>query len=136
MKSIFNICARALARTLISRLRPLVELLLVFVPVRCGDYWCKIGGADACTLLKISNSPLSIIPFPSYLFVLVFVSFFSGLEVHIHIFWFCNVMLSNPIIERTIHAESVHTEFFYQSSTRYLSDERSDFPHPARHVEK
>ena len=99
MKSIFKICARALERTLISRLRPIVELLLVFVPVRCGDYWCKIGGAYACTLLKISNSPLSVILFPSYLFVLVFVSFFfSGLEVDIHIFWFCNVKLSNPII--------------------------------------
>ena len=30
MESIFNNCARALARTLISRLRPLFELLLVF----------------------------------------------------------------------------------------------------------
>ena len=31
MKSIFNNCARALARTLISRLSPLVELLLFFI---------------------------------------------------------------------------------------------------------
>ena len=50
MWSIFNNCARALARILISRLRPLV----VFHTVRCGDYWCKIDYVYACALLKIS----------------------------------------------------------------------------------
>ena len=44
-------------------------------------------------------------------------------------------MLSNPIIERIIHGESEGMEFLYQSSTRYLLSERSDFPHLASHVE-
>ena len=34
-------------------------------------------------------------------------------------------MLSNPIIYRIIHGESGDMEFFYQSSTRYLSSELS-----------
>ena len=73
MWSIFNNCARALARTLISRLRPPLELLFVcfFFP-RCGDYWCKIAGIYACALLKISNSPFCVIPFHSCLFVSFF----------------------------------------------------------------
>ena len=31
--------------------------------------------------------------------------------------------------------EGEDMEFFYQSSTRYLSSERSDFPHLASYVE-
>ena len=76
MYSIFNNCARALARRLISRLRSLVELLLFFHTLSCGNYWCKIDGVYACTLLKISNSPFCVIPFQQCLFVLVFVCFF------------------------------------------------------------
>ena len=46
-------------------------------------------------------------------------------------------MLSNPfaIIYRIIHGESGDMEFFYQSSTWYLSSERSDFPRLASHIE-
>ena len=43
-------------------------------------------------------------------------------------------MLSNPIIHRIIHGESGDMGFSYQSSTGYLSSERSDFPHLASHV--
>ena len=43
----------------------------------------------------------------------------------IFFFYFCNFMLSNPIIYRIIHGESGDMEFFYQSSTRYLSSELS-----------
>ena len=55
---------------------------------------------------------------------------------HIYIFLVCNFMFSNQIIWKIIHGESKDIEFFYQSSTRYLSSERcSDFPHLASHVE-
>ena len=43
----------------------------------------KIAGVYACALLKISNSPFCVIPFHSCLFVLVFVSFFSGFVANI-----------------------------------------------------
>ena len=70
--------------------------LAVFHTVRCGDYWCKIDGSYASTLLKISNSPYCVIPFHSCLFALVFVSFFSGFEAIF--FYSCKFKLSNPII--------------------------------------
>ena len=105
--------------------------LVVFHTVRCGDYWCKIDGVYACTLLQ--NSPFCVISFHPCLFVLVFVSFFCIRSKYF--FWFCNFMLSNPIIYRIIHAESGDMEFFYQSSTRYLSSGLNDFPHLASHVE-
>ena len=50
-------------------------------------------------------------------------------------FLVCNFMLSNPIIYRVINGESGDMEFFYQSSARYLSSERSDFLHLAINVE-
>ena len=53
----------------------------------------------------------------------------------IHIFLVRNFMLSNPIIYRIINEESGDMEFFYQSSTRYLSNERSDFPKIESHVD-
>ena len=62
-------------------------------------------------------------------FFACFCVLFSGIEANMYIFYFCNFMLSNPIILRIIHEESRDMEFFYQSSTRYLSSERSDFPH-------
>ena len=66
-----------------TKLRTLVELLLFFHTVRCGDYWCKIDGVYACAFLKMSNGPFCVIPFHSCLFVSVFVSFFSGFEANI-----------------------------------------------------
>ena len=52
MSSIFNNCARGLERTLISRLRPIVELFLFFYMVRCDDYWCKIDGMRIAENIK------------------------------------------------------------------------------------
>ena len=67
--------------------------------------------------------------------MLVFVSvLFSGFEANFF-FQFCNFMLSNPILWKIIHGESGDMEFLYQSATRYLSNERSDFPHLASDVE-
>ena len=43
----------------------------------------------------------------------------------------CNFILSNRII---IHGESGDMEFFYESSTRYLSSERRAFPHFGSHA--
>ena len=43
--------------------------------------------------------------------------------------------LQSSYLERKIHGESGDMEFFFQSSTRYLSSERGDFPHLASHVE-
>ena len=97
MWSIFNNGARALERTLISSLRPLCRPLVVFHTVRCGAYWCKIDGVYAYALLKISNSQFCVIPFHSCLFVFAFVSFFLDSK-QIILFWFCNFILSNPII--------------------------------------
>ena len=75
MQSIFNNCARALERILISRLRPLVQPLLFFIRYVV-VHWSKIDGVYACAFLKILNSPFCIFPFHSCLFVFVFVSFF------------------------------------------------------------
>ena len=80
----------------------------------------------------LPNSPFCVIPFH------VFLSFFLCPFFWIrrkNFFWFWNFMLSNPIIERIIHGESEGMEFLYQSSTRYLLSERSDFPHLASYVE-
>ena len=44
-------------------------------------------------------------------------------------------VLQSSYIERKIHGESGDMEFFFLSSTRYLSSERSDFSHLASHVE-
>ena len=47
----------ALARTLISRLRPVLELLLFFIRyLAVSTGWCKIDGVYACALLKILTS--------------------------------------------------------------------------------
>ena len=71
MQSIFNNCARTLARTLNSRLRPLVELLLFFIRyVVVSEHWCKIDGVYACVCI-ISNSPFYVIPF-HYVFLCLF----------------------------------------------------------------
>ena len=53
MQSIFNNCTSALARTLISMLRPLGELLLFSMRYTVVTSGCKIDGVYACALLKI-----------------------------------------------------------------------------------
>ena len=94
MQSIFNNCARALAWTLISRLRPLVEVYLFFI-----RYVVVMDGVYARALLKILNSPFWVILFHSRLSLLVFACFFVfGLEANICFYLFRNFMLSNPII--------------------------------------
>ena len=86
MQSVFNNGAGALARTLISRLRPLFGLLLFFIRYVVVTTGAKIDGVYACALLKLSNSPFCVIPFHSCLFVLVFVSFFLD-QKQINIFF-------------------------------------------------
>ena len=132
MQSTFNNCARVLARTLISRFRPLVELLLFFIRYVVVTTDAKQMAFTHAHCLKYKM--VHCVSFHGCLFVLVFVSFFLDSK-QICIFQFCNFMLSNPIIWRIIHEESGDTEFFYQSATRYLSSERSNFPHLASHVE-
>ena len=78
-----------------------------------------MDGVYACTLLKISNSPFCVILFHSRLFVLVFVSFFLvSKEIFFLVLQF--YALQSNYIE-IIHGESGDMEFFYRSSTRYLS---------------
>ena len=85
-----------------------------------------------------------MVHFESFYFIYVvlclFFCPFSGFEAYIYIYIYiilvCNFMFSNQIIWKIIHGESKDIDFFYQSSTRYLSSERcSDFPHLASHVE-
>ena len=104
--------------------------LVVFHTVRCGDYWCKLNDVYACALLKVSNIQFCVFPFHPCLFVLVFESFFWIRSKYIF-FEVCNFILSNRII---IHGEGGDMEFFCQSSTRYLSSERSAFPHFGSHA--
>ena len=76
MYIIFSNCARALARTLILRLRPLVELLLLFIRYVVVTTGGKIDGVYACA-------------FQSCFFELVFVSFFlDSKQIYIYIILF------------------------------------------------
>ena len=63
--------------------------------------------------------------------MLVFVSFFLDSK---QTFFFSFALQSN-YKENNLHEESEDMEFFYQSSTRHLSSERSDFPYLASHVD-
>ena len=101
MQSIFNNCARALARPHISRLRPVAELLLFFHTERCSDYW----------RLRMRFNENIKQPFR---FTHVFLCLFLDSK-QIFFFQLCNFILSNPIIQEIIHGESRDMEFFYQS---------------------
>ena len=80
-------------------------------------------------IAEISNSLFCVIPLHSCLFVLGFVSFFLDSKQK---FFFSFVISRSPI---QLHGESGDMEFFYQSSTRYLSSEQVIFHNLASHVE-
>ena len=87
IQSIFNNCARTLARTLTSRLRPLVELLLFFIRYDVVTTGAKQMRLHMCIAENIKQSILChSISFMS--FCTCFCVLISGFEADIDIFLF------------------------------------------------